>query len=72
MTTPEVLALRHLVLHEMERFPQLAQVWREYGPDRARPGLTEALTRYGLRSGGALAFTLVQVRVRGRPRHTMT
>ena len=46
MTTPDVLALRHLMLREMERFPELGQVWREYGPDRARSDLTAAFTRY--------------------------
>ena len=45
MTTPDVLALRHLMLREMERFPQLGQVWREYGPDRARSDLAAAFTR---------------------------
>ena len=46
MTTPDVLALRHLMLREMERFPELGQVWREYGPDRARSDLAAAFTRY--------------------------
>ncbi len=27
-TTPEVLALRHLMLRELERFLQLGQVWK--------------------------------------------
>jgi hypothetical protein len=34
------------MLREMERFPQLGRVWREYGPDRARPDLAAAFTRY--------------------------
>jgi TetR/AcrR family transcriptional regulator, mexJK operon transcriptional repressor len=46
MTTPDVVALRHLMLRELEQFPHLGQVWRDYGPDRARPALTEAFTRY--------------------------
>lgn len=46
MTRPDVLSLRHLMLREMERFPELGRVWREYGPDRARPDLAAAFTRY--------------------------
>jgi TetR/AcrR family transcriptional repressor of mexJK operon len=45
LTTPDVLALRHLMLREMERFPELGLVWREYGPDRARSDLAAAFTR---------------------------
>jgi len=46
MTAPDIISLRHLMLREMERFPELGRVWREYGPDRARPGLAAAFTRY--------------------------
>jgi TetR/AcrR family transcriptional repressor of mexJK operon len=45
MVTPEVLSLRHLMLREMEQFPELGQAWKENGPDRAKPALAEAFTR---------------------------
>jgi TetR/AcrR family transcriptional repressor of mexJK operon len=45
MNAPDALALRHLMLKEMERFPQLGQVWKERGPDRTRPDLAAAITR---------------------------
>jgi AcrR family transcriptional regulator len=45
MITPEVLALRHLMLRELERFPELGRTWKEHGPDRARPALAQAFGR---------------------------
>lgn len=44
-TTPEAVALRHLMLRELERFPELGRVWQQHGPDRARPSLAKAFTR---------------------------
>jgi AcrR family transcriptional regulator len=61
MSTPEVLALRHLMLRELERFPELGHVWREFGPDRARPALTEAFAR--LADAGRLDMPDIEVAI---------
>ena len=45
MTRPEVLALRHLVVSEVRRFPELGLAWEAGGPDRVRPALLEAFGR---------------------------
>jgi TetR/AcrR family transcriptional repressor of mexJK operon len=45
MTQPDMLALRHLVVTEVRRFPELGAAWRQHGPDRARPALAAAFER---------------------------
>ncbi|GAA4963979.1 TetR/AcrR family transcriptional regulator [Yinghuangia aomiensis] len=43
LARPDVLALRALVAAESARFPELAGVWRTYGPDRLAAALAELL-----------------------------
>ncbi|SOD74947.1 TetR family transcriptional regulator [Jatrophihabitans sp. GAS493] len=45
MTRPDVLALRHLVVSEVRRFPELGAAWRGNGPDRAQPALAATFQR---------------------------
>ncbi|GAB3829712.1 TetR/AcrR family transcriptional regulator [Dactylosporangium cerinum] len=45
MTRPDMLALRHLVVSEVRRFPRLGQAWQQNGPDRARPALAATFER---------------------------
>ncbi|MGK5642442.1 TetR/AcrR family transcriptional regulator [Streptomyces sp. URMC 126] len=45
MIRPEMMALRHLVVHEARRFPELGLAWKEHGPDRARPALLDTFRR---------------------------
>ncbi|WP_018349063.1 TetR/AcrR family transcriptional regulator [Longispora albida] len=42
MTQPGMLALRHLVVNEVRRFPDLGAAWQRNGPSRAYPALAEA------------------------------
>ena len=42
MTHPDMVALRHLVVNEVRRFPELGAAWQKNGPSRAAPALTEA------------------------------
>jgi len=39
MVRPDVLALRHLVVSEVRRFPELGKAWQDAGPLRAQPAL---------------------------------
>ncbi|WP_290861676.1 TetR/AcrR family transcriptional regulator [Hamadaea sp.] len=61
MTRPDMVALRHLVVSEVRRFPQLGTAWREHGPDRARPALAAAFQR--LTGAGRLAVTDIDVAI---------
>jgi TetR/AcrR family transcriptional regulator, mexJK operon transcriptional repressor len=45
MTKPDVLALRHLVVSEVRRFPELGRAWERAGPGRAQPALAAAFER---------------------------
>jgi AcrR family transcriptional regulator len=45
MARPDMLALRHLVVSEVRRFPDLGAAWGEHGPGRARPALAAAFQR---------------------------
>lgn len=42
MRRPDVVALRHLVVSEVRRFPELGAAWSDHGPERARPALEAA------------------------------
>ncbi|NUR48642.1 MAG: TetR/AcrR family transcriptional regulator [Hamadaea sp.] len=61
MTRPDMVALRHLVVSEVRRFPQLGVAWREHGPDRARPALAAAFRR--LAAAGRLDMPDVDVAI---------
>lgn len=45
MIRPEMTALRHLVVNEVRRFPELGLAWKQNGPDRARPALLDTFRR---------------------------
>ena len=60
MTQPEMLALRHLVVNEVRRFPELGHAWQRHGPDRARPALN---TFHKLIAEGRLRMPYVYVAI---------
>ncbi|MFE5602440.1 TetR/AcrR family transcriptional regulator [Streptomyces coelicoflavus] len=45
LTTPDVMALRHLIAGERRRFPGLGSTWQENGPARQHAALAAALGR---------------------------
>ncbi|MFG2230803.1 TetR/AcrR family transcriptional regulator [Streptomyces sp. NPDC048723] len=45
MIRPDVMALRHLVVNETMRFPELGLAWKRSGPDRVRPALLDTFER---------------------------
>ncbi|MFF4419916.1 TetR/AcrR family transcriptional regulator [Streptomyces sp. NPDC001549] len=45
MIRPDVMALRHLVVNETIRFPELGLAWKRSGPDRVRPALLDTFER---------------------------
>jgi TetR/AcrR family transcriptional repressor of mexJK operon len=45
MVRPDVLALRHLVVSEVRRFPELGTAWQANGPLRAQPALVATFGR---------------------------
>ncbi|QVQ51219.1 TetR/AcrR family transcriptional regulator [Spiractinospora alimapuensis] len=47
--TPELMSLRRLVVGEVSRFPDLARVLYEHGPQRAVDALAESFTRIAAR-----------------------
>ncbi|GAA2627779.1 MULTISPECIES: TetR/AcrR family transcriptional regulator [Streptomyces] len=61
MIQPDVLALRHLVVNETHRFPELGLAWKQSGPDRARPALLDTFAR--LIADGRLDMPDVEVAI---------
>ncbi|MFI8965014.1 TetR/AcrR family transcriptional regulator [Streptomyces sp. NPDC053493] len=61
MIRPEMMALRHLVVNEARRFPELGLAWKQHGPDRARPALLD--TFRGLIAEGRLEMPDVEVAI---------
>ncbi|MFF5209275.1 TetR/AcrR family transcriptional regulator [Streptosporangium sp. NPDC000396] len=45
MIQPDVLSLRHLVVNEVRRFPELGRAWQLHGPDRAKPALSDTFRK---------------------------